>query len=112
MRLRIHASQRAMSCPPGVGDANSSSDGVRLERLFEALKAALRFDDMYLAVEYSDARRIVAPMFESAETLDEDTRRITRPDITDNSRHSWTPPMQVRRAPIHRIRNANPSLTT
>src|SRR5690606_10888774 len=101
VRVRIHLRRRAVRRPPGVGDADRA---VRLapvrKTLLELRDLSDRLADVELPVlEHTDPRRVVPPVLESAEPLDQQWRSRALTDVADNATHD-SPDYSLGRCPV------------
>ena len=93
MRVGVDLGRRAVGGPAGVGNAS----GGALEKLGRPLgvgavvelgdfSRCLGDDDPFV-IQNGDARRVVAPVFEAAQAVDEHSGRICFSDVSDDSAH-------------------------
>ncbi len=82
----------AVGGPAGVADAEGAVDGILVEDFFELAEfagGATELEAVAIATD-GDARRVVAAIFEAAQSLDDDGDDFrTVADVTDNAAHSF-----------------------
>jgi len=94
VRMRIFFGWAAMGGPARVADSVRAFDGRFGDDLFEVSELAWGTPNLQLAVlgDNGDSRRIVAAVFQLAQTFDDDGDNFLRADVADNSAHaglSW-----------------------
>ncbi len=89
MRVGIPLVRHAMRRPARVGDsevARSWRGGQRLGKLRHLADGA-QARDMGAAIQHSDARRVIAPVFEALQAFDEDRDDVPVSDRSNDSAH-------------------------
>src|SRR5258706_5530545 len=89
MWMRVFFGRSAMRCPACMPDSVSAFDGRFLQHFFQIAQFSWRAADFQLAiVDYGDSRRVIAAIFELAQTFDDDRDDLFRSNVTDNSAHN------------------------
>ena len=80
-------------CPgaPLMGDCSTSSTN------WDSLPASLRTSS-WPSLHDGHARRVIAAVFEPFQAVEDDRRRVTRPDISDNSTHEGSSDLYCKHA--------------
>ena len=83
----------AVRRPARVADAAAAADRDRLQLLLEVLELALGFDDLRgrTVTADGDARRVIPSVFELFQAADENGRRLSFADISDDPAHILSP---------------------
>jgi hypothetical protein len=89
MGMGVFVRGRAVGCPAGVADAQEAGERLEQELVGQAIvDFALPFDPMELPVlEHGDAGAIIASVFQTAQSLQDDGSRRLFADVTDNATH-------------------------
>ena len=88
-RVRILFADAAVRCPARVPDPRRGLGAVPLRGLLQVLEIADRADVVEAVIlEQRKAGRVVAPVFEALEALDQKRLARSRPDVSDDSAHS------------------------
>ena len=94
MRVRVDIRRLAVRRPARVADADRAGERRFLQLLLQHGEPALRLADLEpLAGVDGDARRVVSPILELLQALDQDLLRVPVTDISYNSAHSFVPPL-------------------
>ena len=89
MGMSVGLRRVAVRRPARVADAAAAADRERLQLLLEVLELALGFDDLRrlpLAAN-GDARRVIPSVFELFKAAQQDRRRLSFADISDDPAH-------------------------
>lgn len=87
--VRIALTWRTMRCPACVANAARAQAIIRTQRCDQFGNLALPAHDLYFfAIEYSDARRIIASIFKMLKAIDQDALSLLRSGVTDDSTHA------------------------
>ena len=87
--VRIALARRTMRCPACVADTTSAQAIIRTQRCNQFGNLALSAHDLYFfAIEYSNARRIIASIFKMLKAIDQDALSLLRSGVTDDSTHA------------------------
>src|SRR5258706_2865141 len=88
MWMRVFFGRSAMRRPACVPDSVGAFDGRFLQHFFQIAQFSWSAADFQLAiVDYGDARRVIAAIFELAQAFDYDRDDLFRSNVTDNSTH-------------------------
>ena len=88
VRMRVLFGRTAVGRPSRVADAVVAGDRVRADHLFEVGELAGAPPQVDRAVaDHRDARRVVAPVLEAPQSVDEDGNDVLRSDVADDSAH-------------------------
>ena len=88
MRMRVRLAGAAMRGPARVADAAGAGQLEGLDELREAAHLPLAVHDFQLAVLLDgDAGRVIAAVFESRQTFDQDVLDGARSGVSDDSAH-------------------------
>ena len=90
MRVRIGVRGFAVSCPACVGDADVAPQRFALDPLYQLTHLAggfMHFDCFSVRGKQRDTRRIVAAIFQSFQSFQEDLGDISFSNCADNSAH-------------------------
>ena len=100
VRMGVPVAGHAVGRPAGVGDADTSFDGLAMQLggEFAHLAGPLAQGHVRLAGRHDgDARGVVAPVFEALQPLEQDGRYVAVGDGADDAAHQFTPcPCAVR----------------
>ena len=90
VRMRIDVGRGTMSGPAGMADAGmAGGGGLKQKRRDSFVDAPLFFADLErVPVENGDARAVIAAVFEPAQPVDDDRRRLVISNIANNSAHN------------------------
>src|SRR5215831_13537764 len=90
MRMGILFGGASVRRPAGVADAVAAIDGIHLQYVFQVAQLARGASNakrVVIAVD-SDTGRVITPIFQAFETVDDDRDRALRAHVTNNSTHS------------------------
>ena len=88
VRMRVLFGRTAVGRPSCVTDAVVAGDRVRADHLFEVGELAGAPPQVDRAVaDHRDARRVVAPVLEAPQSVDEDGNDVLRSDVADDAAH-------------------------
>ena len=80
--VRIALTWRTMRCPACVANAARAQAIIRTQRCDQFGNLALPAHDLYFfAIEYSDARRIIASIFKMLKAIDQDALSLLRSGV-------------------------------
>jgi hypothetical protein len=87
--MSIDIGGTAVSGPPSVANAEAASGQWFLsQQLLQIAKLACLFGDMQrLVCHDGNARRVITPVLETSQTLDNDVQRELLTDVPDDSTH-------------------------
>ena len=90
VRMGVQVVRPAMRRPAGVGQADRRVRRPIPERHLEVgeLAGLLLDEQVARLIDERDPGRVVAPVFEPLQALDEDGPRLTRADIADDAAHA------------------------
>ena len=103
MGMSVGLRRVAVRRPARVPDAAAAADRDRLQLLLEVLELALGLDDLRgpPMIANSDARRVIAPVFELFKAAQQDGRRLSFADISDDPAHIPLLSLRPLRNPWH-----------
>ena len=88
VRMRIGGGGRAVRCPARVPDAERAGGRGALQPLLQVAQLARRLHDLDpVTVHDRQAGRVVAAILHAAQSVDEQARRLARPDIPYDTTH-------------------------
>src|SRR5258706_1979196 len=86
--MRVCFGGSAMRRPACVPDSVGAFEGRFLQHFLQIAHFPWSAADFQLAiVDYGDARRVIAAIFELAQAFDDDRDYLFRSNVTDNSTH-------------------------
>ena len=89
MRVGVFFSRASMGRPSGVADPILTVDWIRRDDLFETVEFSGAAPNLNIAVfNESNPRRIVATIFQSFETVDQNWNNRLGPEIANNAAHA------------------------
>ena len=101
VRMRVLVGCRTVGRPAGVAQAQASTSGFRLQLGRQVIDSACRFGNLKIAiVDRHHAAAIVTPIFQPAQSLDQEIHGLVWPDIADNSTHTL---ISLKRLPPGRV---------
>ena len=103
MGMGVGLRRVAVRRPARVPDAAAAADRERLQLLLKVLELALGLDDLRgpPMIANSDARRVIAPVFQFLQAADQDGRRLSFADISDDPAHIPLLSLRPLRSPWH-----------
>ena len=88
MGMGVHFRDSAMGGPPGVADALASGNGVVFQDFLEVSDLPHALDDMkFRSIHKGDTRRVVAPVFKTPHSIDQNVLDVPSADIPYYSAH-------------------------
>ena len=86
----VHIRRHAVGGPPGMADAQGAMDGrAALDHVGQYPQAALGLGDIQLlSVKNSHARRVVPPVFQPTQTVQQNGRGLLAANKSDNTAHN------------------------
>jgi len=87
--MGVDVVRAAVGGPAGVGDARVAGRRATVELLGEVAELAGLFlhEDVTGIGQQRDARRVIAAVLQAAQPVQQDGRRVTRADVTDDAAH-------------------------
>ena len=109
VRVRVLFRRTAVGCPAGVPDAVVAADRRRPQGLRQPRHLAGAAADRDLPVAHQrDAGRVVTPVLELAEALEQDGDHLTVADVADDAAHA-RPPTSIPPGPARSPPSCDPS---
>jgi hypothetical protein len=87
--------------PSGMSESEPGIRQRRCEHPLQVLHPSLRPENFYpLAILKGDARRIISPVFESSQNVNQERQRVSLADVSRNSAHATSQSFSFRCAKI------------
>ncbi len=84
----VDVARLAVGRPAGVADADGSGERLEIEQTRQPIDLPLGLPDMDGAVGDGDARRVVAPVLEPTQTVEQQRSGLPGADISHDSAHA------------------------
>jgi len=94
VRMRVARGRRTMSRPARVTNSRRTADRFfrdEINQLSEFARVAPQVN--MIAIDNRNARRVVAAIFKALQAIQDDRRRVTRSDVSNDSTHKRVPPV-------------------
>ena len=100
VRMGVDGARLAVRRPARMADAAAATHGgAGIGHLHQGLEPPLRLDNLHMVavlVAHGNARGVIAAVFEPAQSVQQNRRRLTHADISHNSAHFLSFPLFIR----------------